>query len=108
MPNNTVCWIPKDGNASDVLLNASLNIEQLINKANTSTYKHEPFWKFGHLVPRTHWKARDLDKKNGNTFWQEAEATEMVQLSEYNTFIDKETNGTPTSNYKENLLSFGL
>jgi hypothetical protein len=76
-------------------------VERLINQAKTSTYKHEPFWKFGYLVPRTHWQAMDLDKKNGNNFWQEAEATEMRQLLEYNTFIDKGTNCTPTSNYKK-------
>ena len=83
------------------IANASPNIERLINKAKTNMYKHEPFCKFGFLVPRTHSQAMDLDKKNGKTFWLEAEATEMAQLSEYNTFIDKGTKGTPTSYYKK-------
>jgi hypothetical protein len=43
----------------------------------------------------------DLDKKNGNDFWKEAEATEMRRLLEYNTFIDKGINCTPTSGYKK-------
>jgi hypothetical protein len=43
----------------------------------------------------------DLDKKNGSDFWKEAEATEMMQLLEYNTFIDKGTNCNPTSGYKK-------
>jgi Reverse transcriptase (RNA-dependent DNA polymerase) len=43
----------------------------------------------------------DLDKKNGNDFWKEAEATEMRQLLEYNIFIDKGTNCTPTSGYNK-------
>jgi hypothetical protein len=30
----------------------------------------------------------ELDKANGNTKWQDAEATEKSQLMEYNTFID--------------------
>jgi hypothetical protein len=64
-------------------------VERLINQAKTSTYKHEPFWKFGYLVPQTHWQAMGIDKKNGNGFWKESEATEMRQLLEYNTFIDK-------------------
>jgi hypothetical protein len=42
----------------------------------------------------------DLDKKNGNNFWQEAEATDMRQFLEYITIIDKGKNCTPTSNYK--------
>jgi hypothetical protein len=43
----------------------------------------------------------DLNKKKGNDFWKEAEATEMRQLLEYITFIDKGTNCTPTSGYKK-------
>jgi hypothetical protein len=43
----------------------------------------------------------DIDKKNGNDFWKEAEATEMRQLLEYNTFINKGINCTPTSGYKK-------
>jgi hypothetical protein len=77
-------------------------VERLINQAKTVTYKHEPFWKFGYLVPQTHWQEMDI---NGNDFWKEAEATEMRQLLEYNTFIDKGTdkgtNCTPTSGYKK-------
>jgi hypothetical protein len=76
-------------------------VERLINQAKTSTYKHEPFWKFGYLVPQTHWQAMDIDKKNVNDFWKEAEATEMRQLLEYNTFVDKGTNCTPTPGYKK-------
>jgi hypothetical protein len=43
-------------------------VERLINQAKTSTYKHEQFWKFGYLVPRTHWQAMNIDKKNGTNF----------------------------------------
>jgi hypothetical protein len=45
------------------IVNKSPRIERLINQAKTSTYKHEPFWKFGYLVPQTHWQAMELDKK---------------------------------------------
>jgi hypothetical protein len=47
------------------------------------------FWKFGLIVPRTHAQAIELDKKNNTTRWQEAEATEMGQLLEYESFVDK-------------------
>jgi hypothetical protein len=45
----------------------------------------------------------DLDRKNGNDFRKESEATESRQLLEYNTFIDKGTNCTPTSGHKKIL-----
>jgi hypothetical protein len=51
-------------------------------------------WKFGVLVPRTHAQAVELDKKNGNTYWQDEE-----QLLEYGTFIDKDK-GTAIVGYK--------
>jgi hypothetical protein len=41
------------------------------------------------LVPRSHLQALDIDKNNGNTKWQDAEATKMRQLLEYQTFVDK-------------------
>ena len=65
------------------------------NKAKVHTYRREPFWKFGFLVPRTHAQAIEIDHRNGNTKWQDAEALEMVQLQEYQTFIDK-GKGSPT------------
>ena len=60
-----------------------------VNKANTKPYQREAFWKFGVLVPRNHAQAMKLDQTNGNTKWQDAEATKMSQLQEYQTFIDK-------------------
>jgi hypothetical protein len=76
-------------------------VKRLINQAKPSTYKHEPFWKFGYLVPQTHWQVIDINKKNGNDFWKEVEATEMRQLLECTTFVDKGINCTPTSGYKK-------
>jgi hypothetical protein len=52
-----------------------LKVNRLINQAKITTYKHEPLWKFGYLVPRTHWQAMDLDKRNGTDLWKEAEGT---------------------------------
>jgi hypothetical protein len=73
----------------------------LINQAKFKTYRHEPFWKFGVLVPRNHAQAMELDRDNGNTNWQDASASEMSQFFEYNTFIDKGVGGIAPSGYKK-------
>jgi hypothetical protein len=39
--------------------------------------------------------------KNGNTMWQDAETTEMRQLLEYQTFVDKGIGGTVPAGYKK-------
>jgi hypothetical protein len=61
----------------------------MINQAKYQSYRREPFGKFGVLLPQTHLQALDIDKKNGNTKWKDAEATVMRQLLEYQTFADK-------------------
>ena len=76
-------------------------LNRLINQAKLRSYRREPFWKFGVLVPRTHAQAVELDKINGNTKWQDAEATEMSQLIEYQTFIDKGKGGEAPVGYKK-------
>ena len=48
---------------------------------------------FGFLVPRNHDQAVEIDEKNGNTKWQDAEKLELSQLAEYNTFEDKGKGG---------------
>jgi hypothetical protein len=62
----------------------------VINQAKLKTYHHEPFWKFGVLVPQNHAQAVELDKANGNTEWQDAEVTESSQLFEYHTLLTKD------------------
>ena len=64
-------------------------MQRMINQAKLRRYRQDPFWKFGVMVPRTHSQALKLYEKNGNTKWQDAEATEMQQLLEYQTFVDK-------------------
>jgi Reverse transcriptase (RNA-dependent DNA polymerase) len=76
-------------------------IKRMVNQAKLRSYRREPFWKFGFLVPRTHAQAVEIDQRNGNTKWQDAEATEMRQLLEYQTFIDKGKGGTAPEGYKK-------
>ena len=64
-------------------------MQRMINQAKLRSYRQDPFWKFGVMVPRTHSHAIEIDEKNGNTKWQDAEATDMQHLLEYQTFIDK-------------------
>jgi hypothetical protein len=51
-------------------------LQRMINQAKLKCYRRDPFWKFGVLVPRNHVQAVELDKANGNTKCQDAEATE--------------------------------
>jgi hypothetical protein len=44
-------------------------------------------YKFGIQVPKRIKNAIDLDKKNGNRLWQDAIKTELMQLTDYQTFI---------------------
>jgi hypothetical protein len=43
----------------------------------------------------------ELDNANGNTKWQDAEATEKSQLMEYNTFIDHGIGGIAPNGYNK-------
>jgi hypothetical protein len=43
----------------------------------------------------------ELDKANGNTKVQDAEATEKSQLMEYNTIIDRGIGGIAPNEYKK-------
>ena len=47
-----------------------------------------PIFMFGIQVPRNHKEAVELDNKNGNRKWQDAEDLELDQLDEYETFND--------------------
>jgi hypothetical protein len=44
-------------------------------------------YKFGIQVPKGIKNVIDLDKQNGNQLWQEAIKTELLQLTDYQTFI---------------------
>ncbi len=73
----------------------------MVNQAKLKCYRREPFWKFGFLVPRTHEQAVEIDRKNGNTRWQDSEKLEMDQLHEYKTFIDKGKGADAPLGYKK-------
>ena len=61
---------------------------RIINQAKLKSYRSSPVYKYGFEVPRDHTHAMDLNRKNGNTKWHDAEQMELAQLDEYNTFMD--------------------
>ena len=75
-------------------------ISRVVYQAKQRSHRREPYWKFGVLVPRTHEQSVEIDRQNGNTKWQEAEATEIRQLHEYSTFLDKGIGGKAPDGYK--------
>ena len=56
---------------------------------------------FGFEVPRNYNHALELDKKNGNTRWQDCTKVEMEQLYEYSTFVDYGIDGKIPPGYKK-------
>jgi hypothetical protein len=76
-------------------------IERMVNQAKLRSYRFEPFWKYGFMVPCSRDQAVDIDQSNGNCLWQESEATEMKQLAEYKPFIDKGKSGIPPYGFKK-------
>jgi hypothetical protein len=73
----------------------------MINQSKLTSYRRDPFWKFGVLVPHNHAQAVELDKANGNTKWHDAEATETNQILEYNTWIAKGVGGIAPKGYNK-------
>jgi hypothetical protein len=73
----------------------------MIIQAKLKSYRRDPFWKFGVLVPCNHAQGMELDKQNGSTKWRDAEATKKRQLMEYNTFIGKGIGGVAPNGYKK-------
>ena len=61
---------------------------RMANQAKLRSFHHSPVYKFGVQVPRNHAEAMELDKRDGTTLWADAEAKELGQIDEYNTFTD--------------------
>ena len=76
-------------------------LDRMVNQAKLKSFQTKPVYKFGYLVPRNHEQAVELDKRNGNTKWQDAEALEISQHAEYETFFDKGKDALPPPGYKK-------
>ena len=62
-------------------------IMRLVKQAKLRSYRLRPKYKFGYEVPRNFRHAKELDKRNGNTWWQDANKLEHYKLDKYETFI---------------------
>jgi Reverse transcriptase (RNA-dependent DNA polymerase) len=64
-------------------------LNRMLNQSKLKAKRHGPIYKFGVQVPRNIKEAYELDKKNGNTKWQDAVNEEITQLLDYVTFEDR-------------------
>ena len=64
-------------------------LSRMLNQAKLRSYRRGPKYMYGVQVPHDHAEAVRLDEKNGDTLYQDAEAVEIQQLKEYDTFHDK-------------------
>ena len=70
------------------LANPDQKMIRMINQARLVSICHSVIYKYGYQVPHMPKEAIKLDKKNGNTKWQDSMALEILQLDEYQTFRD--------------------
>ena len=73
----------------------------MINQVKLRSYRHSPKYMFGFEVIRNYDHELELDKKNGNTRWQDYTKVEMDQLNEYSTLEDHGKNAQIPTGYKK-------
>jgi len=74
---------------------------RLANKAKLNSFRNKPVHMCGFQVPRNHIEAMQLDCMNGNSMWRDAEATELNQIDEHKSFVDKGVGFNPGSDSKK-------
>ena len=73
---------------------------RMANQAKLRSYRTAPKYMYGIEIPRDYQHALELDRRNGNTKWQDATELEKQQLFEYKTFTDIGENQPPPPGYK--------
>ncbi len=84
----------------EIMAKAQKRIVRLANQAKLHSFRTKPIFMYGIQVPRNNNQAMELDEKNGNTLWRDAEVTELSQIDEYDTFKDMGTKHRPPADYK--------
>jgi hypothetical protein len=79
---------------------------RLANQAKLHSFQTAPRFMYGVQIPRNHAEAMELDAKNGNTKWRDAELVELAQIDEYETFADKGKGYYPGADYKRINVHF--
>ena len=59
-----------------------------VNQAKLRSFHTAPRFKYGFEIPKDYEHAKFLDRRNGNTKWQDATKLEFDQLDDYHTFED--------------------
>ena len=75
--------------------------QRMIKQQVLASRRHGPIYMFGVRVPRSHKEAMELDKKNGNNKWREAEIREIEEVQSLDSFIDKGKGYKPSDPYKK-------
>ena len=83
-------------------------MKRLINQARLVSIRRAVVYQYGYQVPRTPHKAIELDKKNGNTRWQDAMTLELSQLADYDTFRDLGVGDKRPAGYKKFVCTLCL
>ena len=85
------------------IANREQKLLRMANQAKLRSYRTAPRYKYGFEIPRNYEHALYLDRRNGNTKWQDANKLEFDQLDEYSTFEDigPSDTSTPLAGYKK-------
>jgi hypothetical protein len=59
---------------------------RMVNQAKLQSFRMAPVYMYGHLIPRNHSQALEIDRKNSNTMWQDAEKIELEAILGYGVF----------------------
>jgi len=65
------------------------------------SFRNKPVHMHGFQVPHNHIEAMELNRMNGNSMWRDAEVTELNQIDECKSFINKGVGFNPGSDFKK-------
>ena len=72
---------------------------RMVNQAKLQSFRTRTVYQYGIEVPRNHAHAMELDHKNGNTKWRDAEIYELDHIDSYGTFKDCGKGGKKPDGY---------
>ena len=74
--------------------------KRMLKQSQMKSVRRGVRYKFGVRLPQSYKDAIEQDKLNGNTYWQDAVATELGQISSYSTFKDIGKGSAPPQGYQ--------
>jgi len=86
--------------ASKKIAKTQKKLIRMANKAKLHSFRSKPICMYSFQVPRNHTEALELNQVNGNTMWIDAETTELKQIDEHKSFVDKGVGCNPGSDCK--------